>query len=95
MVPQQMDALTQAAGPVAPTTHAEGTDMDKLVPPAAEPIDVSTLHAAISEFSSGFSTADLARLEDHLVKHFQVSPPLAIWLYSPGKLLSAPENLIC
>ena len=72
-------AQTQAAGATAPITHAKGKDIDGSVPLAAEPIDASTLHAAISELSSGFSIVDLARLEDQLVRHFQVDIPGPLW----------------
>lgn len=68
----------QAAGTTASITQAEGEDMDGPFPLAAEPIDASTLHAAISELSSGFSIVDLARLEDQLVRHFQVEIPAAL-----------------
>ena len=41
--------------------------------PGQEAVDASTLHAAISELGEACSIAALARLEDRLVKHFQVS----------------------
>ena len=63
---------TQSAGQVVPISIAEDKDMHGPLSPAAEPVEAATLHAAISELSSGFSIVDLARLEDQLLKHFQV-----------------------
>ena len=63
---------TQAAGQMVPMSNVEGTDMHRPLSLAAEPVEAATLHAAISELSTGFSIVDLARLEDQLLKHFQV-----------------------
>lgn len=63
-------AQVQAAGPTAPIVHAESQDTGGFV--AAEPVDASTLHAAISELSHGFSIVELSSLEDQLLMHFQV-----------------------
>lgn len=66
------NTLTQT-GSTALTTDAEGADIQRLPSSAPEPVNSSTIHAAISEMSNGFSIVALAKLEFQLLKHFQVS----------------------
>ena len=67
-------AHTQKASSEGVPKDAEGAEKDSPFSPAVhrEPVDATTLHAAISSLSKGFSITDLARLEEQLVEQFQV-----------------------